>query len=155
MGAMDVSQLPMWLSLIVAIIIALLGGATYVHAQDDRSKRAATDQINAAKKELIELRKEDQERFVREVSRLEKLSEEEKAERQREADRMEKTLEGFADVSSAVVSMGKSLEYLSERLADHRKSTEDAMLEIKSTLKSVETQVISMTATSKARRSQA
>ena len=139
---MDLSTLPVWIGSFIALIAALMGGATYIHTQDDKIKKQLRDDLAAQKKEFHDIRKEDAERVTREIQRVEKALEDEKDERKRETDRMEKTLEGFADVAAAVIAMGKSVEYLTERFTEHKKTQEDSMRELKASIRSVEQQIV-------------
>lgn len=131
----DVSN---WIGLGLTALGMALGGMAYVQQQlkDERNRTDAKfdrqdERLTAVKLELETRHKAD-------LERVEKALEEERTERRRELDRMEETIKGFADVAAAVISMGKSVEHLTEKFSDHQRHTDRALDEVKHTVRSMD-----------------
>ncbi|USN16586.1 hypothetical protein POLEWNIK_00600 [Brevundimonas phage vB_BpoS-Polewnik] len=117
-----------WIGLGLTALGMSLGGMAYVQTKLEKLREDTERKREEQKKELEERHRTD-------LSRVEKAVDEERTERRRELDKMEKALEGFADVASAVISMGKSVEHLAERFTDHQRNTEKSLEEIKAQIK--------------------
>ncbi|USN16787.1 hypothetical protein STRZYGA_00660 [Brevundimonas phage vB_BpoS-Strzyga] len=117
-----------WIGLGLTTLGMCLGGMAYVQTKIEKLREDTERKRDDQKKELEERHKVD-------LARVERSVDEERTERRRELDKMEKALEGFADVASAVISMGKSVEHLAERFTDHQRNTEKSLEEIKSQIK--------------------
>lgn len=118
------SDVTNWIGLGMTALGLALGGMAYVQNKVEKVREQSDKKLEDSKKELEDRHKID-------LQRVEKAVDEERTERRRELDKMEKALEGFADVASAVISMGKSVEHLAERFTDHQRNTEKALEEIK------------------------
>jgi hypothetical protein len=110
-----------WIGLALTGVGMLLAGLIYIQRQISETDRKVRDDLET--------------RFKRDVDRLELMLNEERTERRRELDRMEKTLEGFADVATAVVAMGKSTEFLAERFSEHQVNYQNDQREIKQSIR--------------------
>lgn len=142
---MSSGDLGIWIGLALTSVGMIMGGTIHVQARFSEAKREAEERVAKAKAEL-------EARHEADLKRVEAAVDEERTERRRELDRMEKTLEGFADVASAVVAMGKSIEHIAERFTDHQRHYERDQTELKASIKGIEQ---SLAQQSKARRSRA
>lgn len=122
------SEIANWIGLGLTTLGMALGGMAYVQNKVEKVKDTTDKKLEDQKKEL-------EYRHTTDLNRVEKLLDEERTERRRELDRVEETVKGFADVASAVIAMGKSVEHLAERFTDHQRLTERSLEEIKSELK--------------------
>lgn len=127
-----------WLALASLLLVGLglLGGVVaWTWVQLAKVRAEALEAVEAKAKEL----KEDR---LRECERLSRLIDEERNERRRELDKMERTISGFADVASAVVAMGKSIEHVAERQTDQQDQYRRDMGEVKTLIRGIETRLM-------------
>lgn len=101
----------------------MLGGAVYVHSA------------------IKDVRTELEAKLIAQKTDLEADILEERTERRRETDRMEKAIEGFASVATAVVAMGKSVEHMTEKLGDNQRLHDRAMDELKHTIRNMDQRI--------------
>jgi len=120
-----------WIGLAMTALGMILGGVVYVQAQLKADRDKAESKIIAAEAKVDAAKKELEERHKADLAKVEKAVDEERIERRRELDRMEETVKGFADVASAVIAMGKSMEHLAQNLTDHQRRTETSLDELK------------------------
>lgn len=144
----DVSN---WIGLGMTALGMALGGMAYVQQQlkDERNRVDAKIDKTDAKIEIVKLELEG--RHSKDVERMEKQLDEERTERRRELDRMEETVKGFADVAAAVISMGKSVEHLTEKFSDHQRHTDRSIDEVKHTVRSIDEKLQAVATTKAAR----
>jgi len=108
----------------------LLAGCVYVHQE-----------MKALRKECDERIRESAASLSADISRGELALDGERAAR-READlRLERMIEGFSGISSAVLLMGKSVEHLAERFNDHKTHTDKGVDEVKHTLRNIDQKI--------------
>lgn len=132
------SDVANWIGLGLTALGMALGGMAYVQQQlkDERNRTDAKfDKVDA---HVAAVKLELETRHKADLERVEKNVEEERVERRRELDRMEETIKGFADVAAAVISMGKSVEHLTEKFSDHQRHTDRALEEVKYTVRGMD-----------------
>lgn len=138
-----------WIGLGLTAIGMILGGMAYVQQQlkDERNRVDAkftlvdaeiSEERRSTEAKIALLKVETQLEHFREIERLNGALQEEKVDRRREQDRIEETLKGFSDVATAVISMGKSVEHLTEKFTDHQRHTDRALDEVKHTVRSMD-----------------
>jgi len=127
-----------WIGLGLTALGMALGGMAYVQQQlkDERNRTDAKFDKQDSKLDAVKLELET--RHKADLERVESALVEERTERRRELDRMEETIKGFADVAAAVISMGKSVEHLTEKFSDHQRHTDRALDEVKHTVRSMD-----------------
>lgn len=69
----------------------------------------------------------------------------EREERRREHDRLERAIDSFAVVGTAVTAMVEGVRHLGERLEDHRKSSDRSMDELKHGMRQMDARIQAMT----------
>lgn len=125
------SEVTTWIGLGFSALGMTFGGMAYVQQQLKDERNRTDGAINLVRVEFHDRHKED-------VARLEKAIDEERIERRRELDEIKQMFRGFADVATAVISMGKSMEHLTEKLNDHQRHTDRAIDEVKHAVRSMD-----------------
>ena len=118
-----------WIGLGLTSLGMILGGMAYVQNKLEKLRDQFDTRLENLKKELSDQHKTD-------LARVDKAMDDEKLERRRELGAMADQLKGFADVASATMAMGKSIEHLAERFNDHQRNTEKSLEEIKQEVRS-------------------
>lgn len=132
---MTPSDIAVLISSGVTVLVALGGLVVYFHRINNSIIERCENKIEAQRVELTQER-------TREVARLESMITDERGERRREIDRQERTISGYADVASAVVAMGKSIEHIGERQNDHQEQYKIDMSEVKSIIRGIESRLL-------------
>lgn len=142
------SDVTNWIGLGLTALALVLGGSVFVQKSIESLRDKMEAKLEAQKKELSET-------HLRELTAVKTEVAEERHERRRELDQMGETLKGFADVASAVVAMGKSVEHLTEKFSDHQRGTERAMDELKHSIRGIDDRVQQFTKPARVRASRA
>jgi len=129
-----VGEITDWIGLGLTSLGMAMAGAVYVQ-NEIKNLRDKTEA------RMVEQKKELKTQHAEDLARVERAVDEERTERRRELDRMEKTIEGFADVASAVIGMGKSIEHLTEKFADHQKHNDRALDELKHSIRGMDQKI--------------
>lgn len=127
-----------WVGIGLTALAMTAGCIAYVHAQISASDTRTEEKIRElhtrvsgshgkAEDMVAEVRKELTEHMTTE-----------RTDRRREIDRVEKVLEGFSHVASAVVGMGKSIEHLADSLRAHQVHTDKSLDEVKHTVRAID-----------------
>jgi len=132
------SDISNWIGLGLTAMGMALGGMAYVQQQLKDERNRVDDKFGKSDERLIAYKLELETRHKADLERVEKSVDEERIERRRELDEMKETLRGFSDVAAAVISMGKSVEHLTEKFSDHQRHTFQALDEVKHTVRSMD-----------------
>lgn len=119
-----------WVGIGLTALALTAGCVAYVHAQINSVHNRISSARDHAEAKVAEAKKE----FVEDITT-------ERTERRREIDRIEKVLEGFSHVASAVVGMGKSIEHLADSLRSHQSMTDRSLDEVKHTVRAIDGQL--------------
>jgi hypothetical protein len=110
-------------TLVLLLITTALTGLVYINGQVTLAK-------TEAERRVAELKAEMEADMKKELARLDKRD-----------DQLGQQIEGFSQVSIAVVKMGSAIEHLTEKLGDHQRSQDRALDELKHTIRNVETKL--------------
>lgn len=125
------SEVATWIGLGLTTLGMTFGGMAYVQQQLKDERNRTDGIISLTRVEFHDRHKDD-------LARLEKTIDEERIERRRELDEIKQMFRGFAEVATAVISMGKSMEHLTEKLNDHQRHTDRAIDEVKSVVRGLD-----------------
>lgn len=127
-----------WVGIGLTALALTVGCVAYVHAMVSASDRRTEEKV----RELHTRISGTNNKTDGEVSDLEgkmtQLIAAERGDRRREIDRVEKVLEGFSHIASAVVGMGKSIEHLADSLRSHQNHTDKSLEEVKHTVRAID-----------------
>ncbi len=119
-----------WVGIGLTALALTAGCVAYVHAQINSVHTRISSARDHAEAKVADAKKEITDDITTE-----------RIERRRDIDRIEKVLDGFSHVASAVVGMGKSIEHLSDNLRSHQAMTNRSLDEVKHTVRAIDEQL--------------
>lgn len=128
---MNQGDVAVWIGLALTALGMIMGGVIHVNSRFNEAKREAETRVTAVKTELDT-------RHARDVERVEEQVEDERTERRREIDRIERAVESFGEIAKAVVAMGRSVEHMSDSFHSHQKNYAADQKEIKAAIRAIE-----------------